>query len=365
MSDPAFSGPSSFARSGGGALLAATWAVTVLLLASLAVWLEWRHEPPVVAAPPSAALPVAEPPPAAVAEAPAETTSGDAVGEEPAPPPPARPDMPARTGGGLAPAPDPDLVASGPHGLLPVVAADGRRALDVYARPFDPHPARPRIAIVIQEIGLSRATDEAVLASLPPQITLALSPYGAAPQDTARRVRETGHEVLLMVPMEPLDWPSNDPGPHGLLVDRPAAENLDRLHFVMSRFQGYVGLVNHMGSRFSASAEALAPVMRDLAGRGVMVLDARASASSVMPRVAAAEGVPVAVNNRYIDNSATPEDIDRMLAELVAIAQGGGQAVGMARPYPVTLARIARWSDGLAARGIDLAPVSAIVGAPR
>lgn len=364
MSDLASSGPSAIARPGGGVLLAAVWALTVLLLASLAVWLEWRYEPPAIAAPPSAALPVSEPP-AAVDEAPAEATSGAETGTEPAPPPPARPEMPQRTGGGLVPAPDPDLVDSGPHGLLPVVAADGRRALDVYARPFDPDPARPRIAIVIQEIGLSRATDEAVLASLPPQVTLALSPYGAAPQDTARRVREAGHEVLLMVPMEPLDWPANDPGPHGLLVDRPAAENLDRLHFVMSRFQGYVGLVNHMGSRFSASADALAPVMRDLAGRGVMILDARATARSVIPRAAAAEGVPVAVNNRYIDNSATPEDIDRMLAELVAIARAGGHAVGMARPYPVTLARIARWADGLAARGIDLAPVSAVVGAPR
>lgn len=364
MSELASSVPASAARhaGGGGLALAAVWALTVLLLASLAVWLEWRYEPPAVAAPSVASLPVAEPP-AAVADRPAETKSGVGTEAKRAPPPPARPEVPESAGVGLAPAPDPDLVDSGPHGLLPVVAADGRRPLDVYARPFDAASPRPRIAIVIQEIGLSRAVTEAVMASLPPEVTLAVSPYGASPRDTARRVREAGHEVLLMVPMEPLDWPANDPGPHSLAVDRPAAENLDRLHFVMSRFQGYVGLVNHMGSRFSASAEALAPLMRDLAGRGVMVLDARAIASSAIPQAAAAAGVPVAVNSRYIDNSAAPEDIDRMLAELVAIAQGQGHAIGMGRPYPVTLARLARWADGLEARGIDLAPVSALVEA--
>lgn len=366
MSDLATSGAvrPGYRLAGGALWLAVTWALTVLLLASLAVWLQWRYDPPSAAAP--APLPETVQPVAELPELPAETAvEPDAEPQEvpPAPRSPvAAPQTPGMIAGALAPAPDPDLVESGPHGLLPVIAADGRRPLDVYARPFDGAPGDRPIAIVIQEIGLSRATTEAVLASLPAAVTLALSPYGTAPQETAREVRGAGHEVLLMVPMEPVNWPANDPGPHSLLVDRPAEETLDRLHFVMSRFQGYVGIVNHMGSRFSAVPEALAPVMRDLAGRGLMVLDARASARSAIPQSAAAAGVPVAVNSRYIDNIAAPEDIDRMLAELVAVAQSRGSAIGIGRPYPVTLARLARWAGTLDARGVVLAPVSALVG---
>ena len=55
------------------------------------------------------------------------------------------------------------------------------------------------------------------------------------------RARGEGHEVLLQVPMEPFDYPDNDPGPQTLLTSLDAGQNIDRLHWLMSRFQGYVG----------------------------------------------------------------------------------------------------------------------------
>ena len=66
-----------------------------------------------------------------------------------------------------------------------------------------------------------------------------------------------GHEVLLQAPMEPFDYPDNDPGPQTLLTSLTPEQNVDRLHWLMSRFQGYVGIAGSMGARFTASEQAL------------------------------------------------------------------------------------------------------------
>ena len=64
------------------------------------------------------------------------------------------------------------------------------------------------------------------------------------------KARQAGHEVLLQIPLEPLDYPSKDPGPHTLLTTLPPDENFKRLQWLMSRFTGYVGITNHMGAKF-------------------------------------------------------------------------------------------------------------------
>ena len=72
-------------------------------------------------------------------------------------------------------------------------------------------------------------------------MTFAFAPYGGDLERLVARARDEGHEVLLQVPMEPFDYPDNDPGPQTLLTSLDAGQNIDRLHWLMSRFQGYVG----------------------------------------------------------------------------------------------------------------------------
>jgi len=193
-------------------------------------------------------------------------------------------------------------------------------------------------------------------------VTFAVSPYAETPQDVADRARAAGHEVLLMLPMEPFDYPDNDPGPLTLLVDMPQDEMIDRLHRILGRFQGYVGVVNHMGSRFTSDRTAFEPVVTDLARRGLLVLDARTSADSVLPVAARTAGLPTVVNDRYIDNDASAVAIDRLLDRLLQIAREEGAAVGIGRPYPVTLARISSFAERLAGTSVVLTPLSAVVG---
>ncbi len=153
------------------------------------------------------------------------------------------------------------------QGPLPKIAADGVRPADAFAQPVKAIPGKPdapRIALIVGGLGVSAKSTSDAITKLPGQVTLAFIPYGSAAASVAR-ARAAGHEVLLQVPMEPFDYPDNDPGPETLLTSLTAAQNMDRLHWLMSRFQGYVGLINMMGARFTASEQAFTPVLRETA----------------------------------------------------------------------------------------------------
>ncbi|RMF11969.1 MAG: divergent polysaccharide deacetylase family protein, partial [Alphaproteobacteria bacterium] len=309
-------------------------------------------------------------PPAAQAPTTAEDGAHDVgTGEKAAPAttPPATSLADSKAGAlpfALAPAPDPALVEKTSEGLLPIRGADGRVPWQAYSRPFLADPGTPKIALVVIGLGLSEARTRAAIEELPGEVTLAFSPYGRRLQDYAREARAHGHETLVMVPMEPRDYPANDPGPLGLLTKLTPAQNLQRLRRILGRFAGHVGIVNDMGSRFSAEREALSPVIAEIGRRGLLVLDARTTARSKIPELAGRFGVPFARNDRHIDNVARGAEIDRYLAELETLARRRGQAVGIGHPYPITIARIRAFAEGLQTRGLVLAPVSAVVEIP-
>jgi polysaccharide deacetylase 2 family uncharacterized protein YibQ len=172
--------------------------------------------------------------------------------------------------------------------------------------------------------------------------------------------RAAGHEVLLQAPMEPFDYPDNDPGPQTLLTSLDAAQNVDRMQWLMSRFQGYVGIENFMGARFTASEQALVPVLREAAKRGLIYLDDGSSQRSVAGQVSGANNLPFAKADLAIDAVPTPGDVDRALGRLETLARERGVAVGMASALPVSIERIAKWAKGVEGRGVTLVPITAV-----
>jgi polysaccharide deacetylase 2 family uncharacterized protein YibQ len=265
----------------------------------------------------------------------------------------------------LAAAPDRRLVERSRHGSLPRIGADGARPADVYARPAPQTPARVgRIAIVVGGLGLSQSMTSDAVSKLPGPVTLAFAPYGPELERQVARAREDGHEVMLQVPMEPFDYPDNDPGPHTLTASAQPAETLDRLHWVMSRFTGYVGIINYMGARFTSSEPALTPVLKDIATRGLMVLDDGSSPRSLIGSTAQALKLPASRGDTVVDTVPKASAIDDQLARLETIARERGSAIGVASGLPLTVERLVQWSRGLEARGFVLVPVSAAVARP-
>lgn len=229
-----------------------------------------------------------------------------------------------------------------------------------YGRPFDANDRRPRVAIIISELGLSNAATTAAIQQMPADVTLAFSPYADGLDRWIGLARAAGHEVLINLPMEPINFPANDPGPRALLTNLSAQQNLERLDWVLGRVSGYVGVTNHMGSRFTTMPDALKPVLATISERGLMFIDSRASARSIAAKMASDMGLPRAINDRQIDQEASRLAIDNRLAEIERIAQDTGSALAMAEPYPVTLERLSEWLRTLDTKGLVLAPVTAM-----
>jgi hypothetical protein len=253
------------------------------------------------------------------------------------------------------------LLENSRYGMVPV-AVDGLKPWRVYASGTDLQRARsaavPTISIVIGGLGVGAAKTNDAIVKLPPAVTLAFTPYGSDPGKLVERARARKHEVLLQIPMEPYDYPDNDPGPQTLLATAGPEQNVDRLMWLMSRFQGYVGFANFMGSRFLVTDSALQPIMQQAAKRGLAWLDDGSVPRSLAGQLATAQGVPAATADVVVDQVPTSAEIDKSLMKLETLARERGSAVGMASALPISIERIGTWSQRLESRGILLVPLT-------
>lgn len=264
-------------------------------------------------------------------------------------------------GGASDAAPDSPLPAApiagftepGPGGApLPVIAVGGRTPAEAYARPFTAN-GKPRVALVVGGLGLNAALTRKAIETLPPEVTLSFAPYAEGLQGWIDLARANGHEVLLEAPMEPADYPANDPGPMTLLAASSPPETVRKLEWLLSRATGYFGLTNYLGSRFVATPTAMTAFSGALKARGLAFIDDGAAAGK-------GAGPLRASASRVIDDDLSAEAINQQLAALEASARTRGQALGSGFAYPVTVDQAAVWARGLAARGFQLAPASAL-----
>lgn len=298
------------------------------------------------------------------------TSLARASGEPPAPLPlkgaaPQIPDLAGLASLGqakaLPSAPVTDMLRRGPGGLLPIIASDGRKPWQVYARPFPKEETRPKLALVVYDLGLSKEATEIAIAKLPPEVTLAFNPYVDKLDDWVKKARANGHEVLLGLPLEPAGFPQRDPGPWTLLALLTPDDNARRLETVLGRMSGYVGVLGMQGSRFLTQAPMLALLFKNLQDRGLLFVDNGGVADSQTLDLAAKAGLPHAVATAIIDDRPFRAAIDARLAKAEAAARANGAAVALAGPRPVSLERIVEYARDMAKKGVVLAPVSAVV----
>lgn len=218
--------------------------------------------------------------------------------------------------------------------------------------------AGPMIALVIDDMGVARNWSRQAT-ELPGPLTLAFLPYADDLAAQTAAARRAGHELLVHIAMEP-DDPSQDTGPNALLVDLAEDEMWWRLEWNLARFGHYVGVNNHMGSRFSRDASAMSAVLAEIEKRGLLYLDSRTTADSLGWRLARNAGLPTAKRDVFIDNVPEVEKIARQLDRVEALALKNGYAVAIGHPRPVTLRALAEWLPDVVARGFTLVPISAI-----
>ena len=277
-------------------------------------------------------------------------------------PPPPRPDpgsseaLELGHASDVALPPPPSVPPSQPAAPMPPAGAA------VWLRNAVPPPktgGHPMIAIIIDDLGIDRKRSERV-AALKGPLTLSYMTYA---EDLARQTHDAhshGHELMVHVPMQP-ESPTFDPGPEVLEVGQSPEEIRRRLDWGLSRFDGYIGINNHMGSRFTSQPAGMRVVMAELRRRGLAFVDSVTSEHSVGADVARQFGVPFTTRHIFLDNALGVTYVRAQLEKVEAHARKYGFAVAIGHPHDGTIEALAGWMPGLPARGFVLVPVSAII----
>lgn len=307
---------------------------------------------PVAAAAPPVAIANPLPPAVIPPEKPMEPEPASIVPDvAPAPSPPADP---PRTVVAMLPPPMPP--AQPPTQPPAGNAALWRRN----AVPVTVPPGKPVIAIVIDDMGLDRKRS-ARMAALPGPLTLSWLPYARDLAAQSRSARANGHELMLHMPMEPSV--KADPGPEALLVSLDKGEVLRRFRAALDSFDGYVGVNNHMGSRFTADRAALAPVLGELHRRGLLWLDSRTTPNSAGIALAQELRMPFAGRDVFLDNEEKVSAIRAQLSKVEQVAKHQGFGIAIGHPHDATIEALASWVPDVQKRGFVLVPISAVVRA--
>ena len=259
--------------------------------------------------------------------------------------------------------PNEELLEETSDGKIPVIGLDGTRPMDQYARPWS--GARgTRIAVVVGGLGLSQTGTQRAIRELPGEVTLAFAASGNSLPRWMQEARRDGHEILLQMPLEPFDYPQNDPGPFTLRTNMSEAQNLAELHGAMARLTNYTGIVNFMGGRFLSDADALEPVMRDIASRGLLFLDDGSTAQSLSGTLAGAIEAPHAFADLQLDADLSEAAVLKKLDELERIARRNGTAIGIASAFDESVDAIRKWCEEAETRGVEIVGVASLAGVP-
>jgi polysaccharide deacetylase 2 family uncharacterized protein YibQ len=244
--------------------------------------------------------------------------------EKKPPPPPAGPDS-----SGISPSPPP--------------ATDGR----------------PRIAIIIDDLGYDRAIANQLIA-LDPSLTLSILPGSSFPDEIAAAAHQAGLEVMLHLPMEPVEYPDVDPGPGVLLTGMSPDTLLGQLEKNIADVPYIKGVNNHMGSKLTAESIQLYQIFSVLKKHDLFFIDSRTTEKSICGPSAKKLQVPFAERDVFLDNTLSEADITRQLNRLVDIAVHRGKAIGIGHPHPETCQVLREQLPSIRQR-VRLVPASALV----
>ena len=219
-----------------------------------------------------------------------------------------------------------------------------------------PDYVAPMIAIVIDDMGLNRKMTQKAI-ELPAPITTSFLPYAGDLERQTARAGQAGHELMLHLPMQPFS-PRKNAGSGALTVSMTESEIKTALDDALAAFDGYVGVNNHMGSRFTADSELMRIVLDELNNRGLLFLDSVTSKHSTGYKVAQEIGMPAVARQVFLDN--TDEEIPIRLKDLERFASKNGMAIGIGHPHQATIKALKNWMPDAAERGFVFVPVSTI-----
>lgn len=193
-----------------------------------------------------------------------------------------------------------------------------------------------RIALIIDDIGYDKKIAMA-LYTLEPNISFSVLPWSPFGRVTSRILAEKGAEIMLHLPMEPMEYPRVNPGPGALLTSMPPDELIAQLEKNLGEVHGVSGVNNHMGSMFTTHANQMNQIFTILKKKNLFFIDSRTAKNSRCRASARLLQVRFAERDVFLDNVQEVGYITNQFSQLKKIARKHGAAIGIGHPYPATL----------------------------
>ena len=232
-----------------------------------------------------------------------------------------------------------------------------RIILDTYQAPQ--RLSYPKIGIIIDDLGYDSSLAKAFMKfDLP--LTFSVLPYAPNTRLIALKAREEGREIMLHLPMEPINYPDINPGNGVLLVSMDKEKILEILNRDLSQIPFIAGVNNHMGSRFTEFGEKMEVVLAELKTRGLYFIDSRTSAGSVAFNVAKKIELRTATRDIFLDNDLTDNALKIQMERLLSLARYKGWAIGIGHPHKKTLKLLKRFQSTLNNEA-EVVPISNLV----
>jgi len=217
-----------------------------------------------------------------------------------------------------------------------------------------------KIAIIVKDLGLSKSMTLEAL-QLPQTFTLGFSPYANNVNEWIDQAAKKGFETLINIPLQPTDYPVNDPGPRAMLQNLSTGENLSRLDWILSRSNKILGVYSLDNETFSTSRANISPVLESLQKKDKILIYGNMTNDRSLENLSASIGTSYAAVNVNIDDELDEEKIKNNLLKLEGISISNSVAIGYINPYPITIKAVNKWLSELDNNSVIIAPLSSLI----
>jgi polysaccharide deacetylase 2 family uncharacterized protein YibQ len=221
-------------------------------------------------------------------------------------------------------------------------------------------PRLMRVAIIVDDLGQNiAAVGELTRMRLP--IAFSIMPQLRYSRKTADAAHRSGEEVMLHVPMQPIQDGAPDISPNELRVGMRTSQVSQIIQSELDSVPFVVGVNNHMGSRATADIRLMDDVMRVLAPRHLYFIDSVTTGDSVALTAARQFGVSSFYRSVFLDDRRNVHYTLGQLRILCRLVKKKGSALAIGHPYPTTIQALREFLPKFASQGIQLVPPSSLV----
>jgi polysaccharide deacetylase 2 family uncharacterized protein YibQ len=217
----------------------------------------------------------------------------------------------------------------------------------------------PQVTIIIDDLGYDRKLAEK-LSQLDAVLTFSILPHSPFQESIANSAKARGFEIMLHLPMEPIEYPSVNPGPGTLLTSMTPDQLIHQLKEDLKAVPYIKGVNNHMGSKMTAESSRLYQIFSVLKERNLYFIDSRTTSQTLCKPSARLFQIPFAQRDVFLDHLQDAEFIRKQIKELIRVAQHNGYAVGIGHPHLITINILREMLPELQKK-VKLVPASEIV----